>query len=260
MFGSHRRSCHNRRMCTLILAVGVWQDAPLVVAGNRDELMGRPAEGPKIRELDGCRFLAPADLEAGGTWIGVSASGMFVGVTNRFGAAPRGQKRRSRGLLVMDALVEDSVGAAVAKVMSEEPTRHNPFHLAVADRNEAHLVWNDGDENRHERLAPGFHVITERALGAAPTQRIALLHEALAPLFGPKVPEPDAWAEVLRRRGEPPLEGVCVYVPHRDYGTRSSSILMLSQDLEKSRYLHAEGPPDRVPYKDMSKTLVSLFG
>jgi len=87
-------------MCTLILVVpppgGVLQ-----VAANRDEFLARPASPPEP-SADG-RWLTPRDLQAGGTWLGVNAGGLFVGVTNR-SAGPRDSSRRSRGLLVLDAL------------------------------------------------------------------------------------------------------------------------------------------------------------
>ena len=71
------------------------------MAANRDEFLARPADPPE-RSADG-RWLAPRDRQAGGTWLGVNATGLFVGVTNR-SAGPRDPARRSRGLLVLDAL------------------------------------------------------------------------------------------------------------------------------------------------------------
>ena len=82
-------------MCILALVVpqpgGVLQ-----VAANRDEFLKRPAAPPSIWEEG---WLAPRDLEAGGTWLGLNPRGLFVGVTNRAGVH-RASDRRSRGLLV----------------------------------------------------------------------------------------------------------------------------------------------------------------
>src|SRR5262247_4444821 len=87
-------------MCTLVLVVpppgGILQ-----IAANRDEFLARPAAAP-MPSVDG-RWLAPRDLQAGGTWLGVNAAGLFVGVTNRT-SGPRDATRRSRGLLVLDGL------------------------------------------------------------------------------------------------------------------------------------------------------------
>ena len=52
---------HGSDMCTLLLAVDVWDGARLVVAANRDEVLDRPASGPQLWERGGRRFFAPRD-------------------------------------------------------------------------------------------------------------------------------------------------------------------------------------------------------
>jgi uncharacterized protein with NRDE domain len=58
---------------------------PLLVAANRDEFHRRPA-APAAFWSDRPRILAGRDLEAMGTWMGVSRSGKFAAVTNYRGA------------------------------------------------------------------------------------------------------------------------------------------------------------------------------
>ena len=70
-------------MCTLIAIHRTVTGAPLVVAANRDEYLDRPAEGPSIHEKPGGPVLAPRDVRAGGTWLGINPMGVFAGVTNR---------------------------------------------------------------------------------------------------------------------------------------------------------------------------------
>ena len=69
-------------MCTLIVLHRCVTGRPLVVAANRDEFFARPAEGPAIRAARSGRILAPRDLEAGGSWVGLSERGVFAGLTN----------------------------------------------------------------------------------------------------------------------------------------------------------------------------------
>ncbi|MEE8556561.1 MAG: NRDE family protein, partial [Myxococcota bacterium] len=93
-------------MCTLIVLDRVVPRVPLVVASNRDEYLSRPAAPPALVRAEGPEGIprvAPQDLEAGGTWMGVNARGLFVGLTNR-PSTRRDRNRRSRGKLVMDAL------------------------------------------------------------------------------------------------------------------------------------------------------------
>jgi uncharacterized protein with NRDE domain len=230
---------------------------PLLVAANRDEKLTRPAEKPSVRDEGGVRILAPKDLDEGGTWLGVNAAGVFVALTNRF--APRRGDRRSRGRLVLDALKADSPAQALTRVNALDPSEHNPFHLVLADAHDAHLVWNDGAKQRHEPLAPGVHVVTERSLDAAPTKRIELLHEKVQDIFMSRPPDPEQWQELLGMRADESLEGVCVLDEKRGYGTRSSTILYMASSPERHRFLHAEGPPDKTPYEDMSDDLRTLL-
>ncbi len=245
-------------MCTLLVATRVWQDLPVLVAANRDEKLDRPSRGPQQVVQGGVRFFAPRDLKSGGTWIGVNRHGLFVAITNRYtGAPPRAP--RSRGLLVLDALSEDTAAHAVRRVASEPPTRHDPFHLVMVDAGEAHLVWNDGARHHHERLAPGFHVVTERSLDAAPSARIDRLRTRAQALFGPRPPSTDRLAELLREHSALGLEGTCVHAPQLDYGTRSSSIIELPSDRARARWLHADGPPCTNEYTDLGPALRAML-
>src|SRR4051812_12776711 len=86
-------------MCTVIL--GVEGGGKLWVGANRDEVLVRPATPP--RRWPGEPFVAPRDEVGGGTWLGLTTSGMFVAVTNRFGAQ-KDETRQSLGVLVIEAL------------------------------------------------------------------------------------------------------------------------------------------------------------
>src|ERR1043165_4074337 len=85
-------------MCLIVLAWQAVPDFPLVVAANRDEFHARPA-APAEFWSDHPGILAGRDLEARGTWMGVSRNGRFAAVTNyRGGTEP--SARHSRGALV----------------------------------------------------------------------------------------------------------------------------------------------------------------
>ena len=98
-------------MCTLALVSRVWPDTPLLIAANRDELLGRPAAPPGPLAVLPRRAFGPRDLQAGGTWLGLNDAGVFAGLTSRMGAR-HGGPRRSRGLLLLDALRADSASRA----------------------------------------------------------------------------------------------------------------------------------------------------
>lgn len=174
-------------MCTLIVLHRCVAGKPLVVAANRDEFFARPAEGPAIRSGRSGRILAPRDLEAGGSWVGLSERGVFAGLTNLRpvpGApsrtlveagdgggerVPSASALRSRGEVVMQALDARSAEEAAEAFSRLEEGLYNPFQLFVADACSAALiVYRDGP--RIFALEPGLHVVgnvpDERAAGA----------------------------------------------------------------------------------------------
>ena len=157
-------------MCTLIVLHRCVPGKPLVVAANRDEFFARPAEGPAIRSLGNGRILAPLDLEAGGSWVGLSQRGVFAGLTNLRPVAlaqtgtslgNREAKRlRSRGEVVMSALAARTAAEASETLWETlsrlEEGAYNPFQLCVADaKSAALLVYRETP--RIFALEPGLH-------------------------------------------------------------------------------------------------------
>jgi uncharacterized protein with NRDE domain len=104
-------------MCTLITLWQCHPSAPLVVALNRDEFLGRPTRPPEFWEETPPQapVVAGRDLQAGGTWFGIGRH-VVAGLTNhRRPDAQSGPTTgdASRGGLVLRAL--QSVSAAAAR-------------------------------------------------------------------------------------------------------------------------------------------------
>jgi uncharacterized protein with NRDE domain len=236
-------------MCTLIVATRVYRELPLLVAANRDERLDRPAEPPRVLRPPEVpiALLAPRDVTAGGTWIGLSGSGVFAGVTNRFGEAPD-PSRRSRGELVLRALAEPDARSAAHRIAALEPERYNPYHLVIADRVSAHLLVSTGAMVSLVELAPGLHVATERSFNTGVTEREKLIRSRMGSELDRDAPPEDATLEaLLSMKADPPFEGTLLHVPEFNYGTRSSSIVRLKSD-GGAEFLHAEVWPNRSPW------------
>ncbi len=241
-------------MCTLIVSVGQHPSAPLVVAANRDELRSRAASPP--RRWPGEDFVAPRDEEAGGTWLGLTKTGLFVGVTNRF-PAERHADRRSRGALVLEALRQPSAVAVREALEGLPVTRYNTFHLLYADARAAFVTWSDGAQVRHQPLAKGLHVVTERSLGGDDAGREEVVRRAWPTLEQEAgAPTPSALQRLLAT-GAP--TGVCVDLPAYDYGTRSALVLTVQPALAASRWFWAEGRPDRTPFVERPELIAALL-
>ena len=229
-------------MCTLIAAVSAFADTPLVVAANRDERLDRAATGPRIWPGPP-RFVAPRNEVAGGTWLGVSARGLFVGVTNR-AAHPRDPKRRSRGALVVEALAAGSALELHATLAGLDPRSFNGFHLFYGDRDGAHVTWSDGERLTQASLSPGLHVVTERSFSGATHARELWIRDAWARGVAQSGATPETLGPILAHHDDAnPFASVCVHAEAFNYGTRSSSIFVLRSDLAQSKLFWAEGRP-----------------
>jgi uncharacterized protein with NRDE domain len=235
-------------MCTLAVAFRMYPGYPLVVAANRDERLDRPA-GPPRKWPGEVPFFAPVDLVGGGSWLGLNARGLFVGVTNRFGVE-RDHARESRGTLVTESLRAPSAAALHDTLSRLAPSRFNAFHLFYADRDDAFITWSDGTAVRQQRLSPGLHVITERSVGGEDHSRTELVRSRW-PKRNP-VPSAEELSALLAIHHEDdPLGSTCVHAPAFNYGTRSSLVLMLAETPASSRWLWADAPPCQSPHREL---------
>lgn len=240
-------------MCTLTLAWQVFEDAPVVVATNRDELLDRPAEPPAVRDWE-ATVVAPMDREAGGTWLGYNEDGLLVGLTNRWTGSSV-ESERSRGLLVREALGYESATDAVRFVERELDERvYDGFNLVAADAEAALLVEYDG-RRAVRTLSPGVHVVVNvgadgtydvpEARSEAGVEQANNADTVQAALR----PEPGETSRSWLDRAASVLSdheyGVCL---HREsFGTRSSSLARLGTDDVSYRF--ADGPPCKTPYE-----------
>ena len=212
---------------------------PLLVAANRDEQLDRPAEPPQLRDGG---VLAPRDLEAGGTWIGLNGRGLFAGITNRYGLPPN-PALRWRGALVTRALEAATAVEAAERISALPAVDYNAFHLLVADRQGAHIIWSDGEALHVVDVPPGTAVLSERSFGAGESGREALLAERVPRLMEGDAPDDAALQALMATHDEPSFEGVCVHWSEAGYGTRHTTIVRLGSAQDQAQYSYCEGPP-----------------
>ncbi len=246
-------------MCTLILLDRIVPGCPVLVAANRDEYLTRPAAPPArmAQGSGGLAFVAPQDLEAGGTWMGLNAPGLFVGLTNR-PVEVRARDRRSRGLLVLDALGFDKAAGVASEMREGLEGAYNPFHMLYADGHETFLTCLREEGAETQRLDPGVHVVGNRDADDPASTKVARIRDEVCAL---DLRQPFAdlvrgLIDVLRSHADPekPLENTCVHT--HDYGTRSASILV-SGGPERG-FWYADGPPCETKFRNVSSLLDTL--
>ncbi|HZX30986.1 MAG TPA: NRDE family protein [Rhodocyclaceae bacterium] len=218
-------------MCLIVVGWRVHPDFPLVVAANRDEFYARPSAAAG-RWPDDPRVLGGRDLEAGGTWLGMTESGRFAAVTNvREPAMPKGA--RSRGELTKGFLQGiESAGEYAANI---DDKAYSGFNLLVGD---GETLWYASNRDGATRaLLPGVYglsnhlldtpwpkLVTARQRFAAALQSLPATEDFFAILADDQIvpdehlPQTGVALEWERRLS-------AIFVRSENYGTRASTVL-----------------------------------
>ena len=246
-------------MCTVITLFQARGDYPLVIAANRDEHYDRPSGGPGVLDRPPA-VLAGRDLRCGGTWFGITPRGMAVAVTDQANT-PGAEPRRSRGLLVLDALACSSP-AAVATLLDATPAdEYAPFALLYADARQGMIDYRTRQDARREVLSPGLHVLVSGIGADHAARRLARIHALLDP---GRLAQLDVDAllatlsGVLGAHATAPGADDAVCRHGDEAGTVSAFVAVLGSEAAENRLFCALGPPCSTPLRDQSRLFAEL--
>ncbi|MDO8583589.1 MAG: NRDE family protein [bacterium] len=243
-------------MCTLIIAKGVFPSYPLVVAANRDE-HERPSSPPQWWNYPG-KIYAPRDHKSGGTWIGVSEQGVFVAITNGDEVDDR-KGSRSRGQLVTMCLTSITARAAANTVEQLSAMDYNGFHLVVADRDGAWLLWNDGSAMQRRPIEKGIHVISNEGFGPEHSPRAKTLTRLFTEYYDPAEDDLCGFFDrLLCAHGDDHVSATCHHPrPGHDWQTRSSMIVRADREWSRFETWSREGLPCKAPFTRAETVAIS---
>jgi uncharacterized protein with NRDE domain len=212
-------------MCIVAVAHLCSSRYPLIVAANRDERHMRPSAAADWWDGPGS-LLAGRDLEAGGSWLGVSAAGRFAAVTNIFeGGGARAP--RSRGKLVTEFLIGSAKPADYAAAAAATGADYGPFNLVIVADREAQFVCN---RNASAILGAGIHVFSNNRPGLAWAKV-----DALAAAIETAAERDDLLAFLLETLSGPAVRGPLkraadsLFVVGDEFGTRCATALSIDQ-------------------------------
>ena len=227
-------------MCLVVLA---WQAHPryrLVVAANRDEFHERPtaalSKWPAPEEI-----LAGRDMRANGTWLGLDRRRHFGVITNfRELQQPR-PEAPSRGALIPRFLHEAGSAQDFLSRLEPQAAVYSGFNLLLTDGDSLWYASNraagfaralppgvyglsneflDTPWPKLRRVRRGFEAWLSHSTGAAAAGLFALLDDRTRASADEELPQTGIspeWEQVLSSP----------FVLHPDYGTRSSTVLLL---------------------------------
>ena len=252
-------------MCLIVLAWRTHPDYPLVVAANRDEFFARPS-APAGFWPDAPEILAGRDLEAGGTWLGVSRRQRFAALTNFREGGQQLVDAPSRGALVADFLAAENDPETFLDALTRRQADFNGFNLFVGDGQRLGYYSNRGPGPRW--LAPGIYGLSNHLLdtpwpklAAAKTAFAnALEHlpdsarlfelladqEIVADTHLPETGVPLQWERILS----------AIFVSSPEYGTRASTLMTMNRSGQVNLVERSFGR-NAVPLGEVSETFQS---
>jgi uncharacterized protein with NRDE domain len=150
-------------MCLILLAFQHHPDYPLVVAANRDEFYQRPTL-PAHFWQEAPELFAGKDLQAGGTWMGITRNGRFAAVTNYRDSAAAPQPAISRGALCRNFLTTQIDPYQYLTQLHQNHTRYAGFNLLVGSAEQ--LFYYSNRQGEISPLSPGIHGLSNGLLNA----------------------------------------------------------------------------------------------
>lgn len=238
-------------MCLLVAAYDAHPDYHLVLVGHRDEFHARPT-APLGWWADVPGILAGRDLEAGGTWLGVSRLGWVSVVTNIRLPDSAKPGAPSRGLLIPQFLRSDASSADFVSRLSAGAAAYSGFNLLAYDGSQlAHCA--NLPATAATSLPPGVYGLSNAALDT-PWPKLSRVRARVESVLCAGRALPEALFAALQDRQSAPDEDLpdtgigpdlerllsAPFIVSPDYGTRCTTLVLVGRDggvrVEERRY------------------------
>ena len=228
----------------MFIAVNQHKDYPLIIAANRDEFYARPTAASSFWSSNN-NLLAGRDLQANGTWMGVTRNGRIAALTNIRDPKSTRDDVQSRGSLVTEWLTNDTINQShYLDILKSTRTNFNGYNLLFGHMTQLQVynnftnvstilesgVYGLSNSNIHTPW-PKVHRGVNVLKGYINEHRTIDENQ----LFSLLRDETKANDNVLPNTGieyewEKQLSSIFIQTP--DYGTRASTLLLLTRHNE----------------------------
>ena len=226
-------------MCLIFIALKQHPRYKLIVAGNRDEFYHRKTAAAAHWD-DYPEVIGGRDLEAGGTWLGMTTSGKIGMITNYRDPKNINPNAPSRGYLVSDYLTKEVNAGDYTHAVAERAHLYNGFNLLTGTPEDFYYISNYG--NGIQYLSEGLFGISNHLL-ETPWPKVVRGKQRLRSILTRDVIQPEDLFEVLYDEsfasdGELPDTGIglereralsAMFIKSPGYGTRCSTVIMVDQ-------------------------------
>ena len=225
-------------MCLILFSFRQLDHYPLVVVANRDEFYERPTQPAHWWEESD--VLAGRDLQAMGTWLGVSRTGRFAAVTNVREPGVTLETPKSRGDLTRNYLESEDDPFDYLQQLEQSADRYGGFNLLVGDQQGlwfysnrqsgirkiepgVYGISNGQFDEPWPKLASGKTVLTEQLqdeIDVEQLQNILFSNEVYPDHQLPETGVSMEWERLLSSR----------FIQSEHYGTRASTVVTFDRD------------------------------
>lgn len=224
-------------MCLIFIALKHHPKYKLIVAANRDEFYARKTAAASWWD-DYPEILGGRDLEAMGTWLGMTRTGRICMVTNFRELRNIKAHAPSRGKLVTDFLLEKASGEAYLTKLQPGASQYNGFSLIAGTVDSLFYLSNYRDGVI--QLNSGLFGLSNHLL-ETPWPKVERGKAAIQDLLKSPVVDKDDLLAILSDETvgvdrELPDTGVGLerermlspaFIKSSDYGTRCSTVIMV---------------------------------
>lgn len=227
-------------MCLIAFAYKEHPEYDLIFAANRDEFYDRPTRAAQFWEKYS-HILAGKDLQAGGTWMGITRKGYFSALTNFRDPSVQKENPPSRGHLVLDYLIRENDPEQYLKNVKQQADEYNGFNLLTGTPQK--LMYFSSRQNELHTLDPGLYGLSNHLLNT-PWPKVERAKNDLRRIISDDSISEDAIFELLENDEKAPDENLPdtgipkelekavspIFIKTDKYGTRCATVLLIKKD------------------------------
>jgi uncharacterized protein with NRDE domain len=254
-------------MCLIFISLNNHPDYKLIVAGNRDEFYKRKTSPAHFWD-DHPHIVAGRDLEAGGTWLGMSKNGKISMVTNYRDLRNLKQVAPSRGHLVSEYLLNGDQPGEYLNNVARKGSAYNGFNLIAGWPDELHYYSNY--KAGVERIPEGVHGLSNHLLNTPWPKVERGIQKFRAIVQSPGI-DPEKLLDALyddQVAGDSQLPDTGVglewermlspmFIKSPDYGSRCSTVILVDRNNE---VLFSERVYDLQTFENTTQTFEFTIG
>ncbi len=227
-------------MCLIVFAYKQHPEYDLIFAANRDESYERPTREACFWNSHP-HILAGKDLQAGGTWMGITQQGAFAALTNYRDPSIKRENPPSRGQLVLNYLKRNGDSKSYLENIHKRADQYMGFNLLAGTNRR--LAYYSNQQKEIKLLEPGLYGLSNHLLDT-PWPKTERAKKQLEQIIQDETLSEKALFELLADDREAPDDKLPntgipkeaekkispIFIKTENYGTRCSTLLLIRKD------------------------------